>query len=164
MEIFTEVFGEKDNLRTMEMTLRAIAVFFLALLLIRISGRRSFGLCTPIDNIITISLGAILSRVIVGASPAVPVMIACFTIVILHRLIGWCIIHSKGFRQLIEGNKILVYENGNFISKNMFRALVHEGDVTRALRKSLFTDDFSRIDKAYMERNGEITFILKNKD
>jgi len=51
------------------MAARSVVVFVITLLLLRISGRRSFGLRTPLDNIISIILAAVLSRAIVGASP-----------------------------------------------------------------------------------------------
>src|SRR6202000_2248848 len=105
MEIFIKLFGQGKDLNALQMSDRGIAVFFIALILIRISGRRSFGVRTPLDNIITILLGAILSRAVVGASDFVPVMICCFVIVSLHRLFGWLIARSPDFSRWIEGNK-----------------------------------------------------------
>jgi len=129
--------------------------------LIRISGRRSFGVRTPLDNIITISLGAVLSRAIVGASDFVPVINTCFVVVILHRVIGWLIASSRRVARLVEGEKILLFENGQFLKKNMKKALVGEEDIMQGVRKSALTDDMATIGKVYMERNGEISAIKK---
>lgn len=104
MDIMYTLFGEGKDLNALQMSDRGIAIFFIALILIRISGRRSFGVRTPLDNIITISLGAIMSRAVVGASDFVPVVVCCFVIVLLHRLFGWLIANSKAFGKLIEGN------------------------------------------------------------
>jgi len=49
--ILIEMFGQGKDLNTLQMSCRGIVVFFIALLLIRISGRRSFGMHTPLDNI-----------------------------------------------------------------------------------------------------------------
>src|ERR1700733_6885187 len=57
MHLLIEIFGEGKDLTFLQMTARGIVVFFLALLLIRISGRRSFGMHMPLDNIISIMLG-----------------------------------------------------------------------------------------------------------
>src|SRR6185312_3538587 len=106
MDLILEIFGEGKDLNPLQMSCRGIVVLLIALILIRVSGRRSFGLHTPLDNIITISLGAVLSRAIVGASPFIPVIVACFVIVLIHRLLGWLIVKSPKFGGIVEGNKI----------------------------------------------------------
>jgi uncharacterized membrane protein YcaP (DUF421 family) len=161
MELLIKIFGEGKDLDALQMSSRGIVMFFIALILIRISGRRSFGVRTPLDNIITISLGAVMSRAIVGASAFVPVVVCCFVIVLLHRLFGWLIARSKAFGRLIEGEKIVLFESGGFDEANMKKALVCQEDVMQGVRKSALTEDMSKIDKVYMERNGEISSIKK---
>ena len=161
MEILIKIFGEGKDLNALQMSDRGIVMFFIALILIRISGRRSFGVRSPLDNIITISLGAIMSRAVVGASDFVPVVVCCFVIVLLHRLFGWLIAHSKPFGRLIEGEKILLFEDGVFQKENMKKALVCQEDLMQGVRKSALTEDMTKIAKVYMERNGEISSIKK---
>jgi uncharacterized membrane protein YcaP (DUF421 family) len=161
MELFLKIFGEDKNIDTLQMCCRSIVVFLIALILIRISGRRSFGVRTPLDNIILILLGATLSRTIVGASPFVPVVVACFVIVLLHRFLGWMISRSKKFSKTMEGNKILLFDNNQFIDENLKRALLCREDIMQGVRKSALTDDLGEIDKIYIERNGEISAIKK---
>jgi uncharacterized membrane protein YcaP (DUF421 family) len=162
MELIKVIFGEGKDLNTLQMCCRGIIVFMIALLLIRISGRRSFGIRTPLDNIITISLGAILSRAVVGASAFVPVITCCFIIAILHRMFGWLIVHNKAFGRFIEGDKILLFKDGKFIKKSLERGLVSEDDIMQGIRKSALTEDLGKIEKVFMERNGEISSVKKN--
>jgi len=161
MEIMTTLFGEGKDLNALQMSDRGIIMFFIALALIRISGRRSFGVRSPLDNIITISLGAVMSRAIVGASAFVPVVVCCFVIVLLHRLFGWLIAHSKAFATFIEGDKMVLFEDNAFQNERMKDALVCQEDVMQGIRKSALTEDMSGIEKVYMERNGEISAIRK---
>ena len=161
MHTLVEIFGQGKDLTALQMSCRGVIVFLIALLLIRVSGRRSFGLNMPLDNIITISLGAVLSRAIVGASAFVPVIVACFVIVLLHRFFAWLIVKSPGFSRVVQGEKILLFENGQFIEGNMEKALVCKEDVMQGVRKSALTEDIAKIDKVYIERNGEISAIKK---
>jgi uncharacterized membrane protein YcaP (DUF421 family) len=161
MEAIIKLFGEGKDLNALQMSDRGIGMFFIALILIRISGRRSFGVRSPLDNIITISLGAIMSRAVVGASDFVPVVVCCFVIVLLHRCIGWLIANSKPFGRFIEGEKILLFEDGRFLKENMKKALVCQEDLMQGVRKSALTEDMGKIEKVYMERNGEISSIKK---
>jgi uncharacterized membrane protein YcaP (DUF421 family) len=160
-DILIKFFGEGKDINAQQMCSRAIVIFIIALLLMRISGRRSFGVKTPLDNIIIILLGAVLSRAVVGASPFIPILTACLTLVLIHRLLGWLIAKQTSIGKFIEGNKILLFDNGQFIEKNMKRALVCQEDILQAIRKSALTEDLNRIDKVYMERNGEISSIKK---
>jgi len=161
MQILIDIFGEGKDLTLLQMTARGIVVFFLALLLIRLSGRRSFGMHMPLDNIISIMLGAILSRAVVGASGFLPVIGVSTAVVLLHRVIAWLSAHHKRISRLIEGEKILLFEEGKFLSQNMGRALVCEEDVIQGVRKSAVTEDLEKIGKIYIERNGEITAVKK---
>jgi len=162
METFAKIFGEGKELNAFQMGSRGAVVFLIALVLIRISGRRSFGVRSPLDNIITISLGAVLSRAIVGASDFLPVIVTCFVIVLLHRLFGWLIAHSKKFGRIIEGNKMVLFENGKFNEDNMKRALVCKEDIMQGVRKSALTEDLDKIETVYIERNGDISSIRKD--
>ncbi len=161
MNTLIEIFGEGKNLSALQMTSRGIVVFVIAFVLIRISGRRSFGIRTPLDNIIAITLGATLSRAIVGASSFVPVIITCFAIVLLHRGFGWLISHSERFGRFVEGNKILLFSEGKFNDRNMKKALLCKEDVMQGVRKSALTDDMDKIDRCYIERNGEVSALKK---
>ena|SRR5260221_1465972 len=162
MKTLVEIFGEGKDLNIIQMSCRGIVVFLIALVLIRISGRRSFGIRAPLDNIIVISLGAILSRAIVGASPFWPVVITCFIIVILHRFLGWLISQNERFSEILEGNKILLFSNGHFNRDKIRKALLCEEEIMQGVRKSALTDDLDKIDKIYIERNGEISAVKKS--
>jgi uncharacterized membrane protein YcaP (DUF421 family) len=159
MHTLTQKFGTGKDLSVLQMTDRALLVFIIALVLIRISGRRSFGLHTPIDNIVTIVLGAVLSRAIVGASDFLPVIASSALLVLVHRLFAYLMVHYSTFSKLITGEKMLLFKEGNFIEHNMSRAQVSEEDIMEEVRRSALTEDMSRIEKIYIERNGEITSV-----
>jgi len=161
MDWIIKIFGEGKDLNVLQMTCRGIVVFLIALVLIRISGRRSFGMRTALDNIIVVLLGAILSRAVVGASPFVPNIVACTFIVIIHRLLGHLVSKHPAIAHLIEGRKILLFEDGQFIDNKLDRALASKEDALQGVRRSALTENLDEIEKIYMERNGEISAIRK---
>jgi uncharacterized membrane protein YcaP (DUF421 family) len=57
-------------------------------MLIRYTGMRLFGIKSAFDICVTIILGAVLARAIVGASPFLPTMVASTTLVIMHKIIA----------------------------------------------------------------------------
>jgi uncharacterized membrane protein YcaP (DUF421 family) len=68
MEILATIFGVGSELEPGQMAARAVVMFFVTLVLIRLSGRRSFGQRTAFDACTTVLLGAVLSRGLVGVS------------------------------------------------------------------------------------------------
>jgi uncharacterized membrane protein YcaP (DUF421 family) len=88
-------------------------------------------------------------------------VVCCFVIVLLHRFIGWLIASSKTFGRFIEGEKILLFEDGVFLKENMKKALVCQEDLMQGVRKSALIEDMDTIEKVYMERNGDISAIKK---
>lgn len=163
MEIISDIFGEGKNLSISQMCFRAALIFLITLLLIHVSGRRTFGIKSPFDNIIVILLGAILSRPIVGASEFVPTIAAALTIACTHRFFAWLGLKNKYIGYLIKGRKIVLYENGNINEKNMKKALLSEKDLYSNLRRILNTDSLKNIKSVYMECNGEISFVKKDE-
>ncbi len=162
MNSINEIFGTDRNLNALQMTCRAVVIFLIALVLLRVSGRRSFGLHTPLDNIITIVLGAVLSRAIVGASDFIPVIASCAALVIIHRLFAYGMVHHKAFAKLIAGEKILLFSQGSFIEANLKKAQVCQEDILEELRKKALTENLEQIDKIYIERNGEVNPVKKH--
>lgn len=162
MHILENIWGVGTSLNSIQMGVRGITVFLSALILIRISGRRSFGIGSPSDNIIVILLGAVLSRAVVGASPFIPVLSTCLIIVLLHRIISWLKSKHKSFNQIVDGKKILVFKEGEFLQPNMDKALICKEDILQGIRKSALTDDLNLIKYVYIEYTGEITVVKKS--
>src|SRR4051812_14540803 len=119
MNTLISMFGEGKDLNTLQMTCRGIVIFFLAWGLIRVSGRRSFGMRTPFDNIIVILLGAILSRAVAGASPFIPTIVASTAIVLLHRFVAFLAARYDSVSNFLEGKKIPLFKDNKFLKQNM---------------------------------------------
>jgi uncharacterized membrane protein YcaP (DUF421 family) len=156
-------FGEGKDLEWWQMLDRAIVIFLLAIFLLRLSGRRSFGMKSPLDNTIVILLGATLSRALVGVSPFIPTVVACLGLVLLHRAFAWISLRSHTFGRLIKGKAIPVYKDGKFDQDNMRRSLISESDIREGLRKSLNTENLDRVDTILLERGGSLSIIEKEE-
>jgi uncharacterized membrane protein YcaP (DUF421 family) len=157
----TELFGEEHDLTPGQMSLRAIAIFIITLILLRISGSRSFGIKTPFDNVIYILLGAILSRAVSGASPFFATLAAALSIVLIHRLFAWIGLYSASFGRLAKGSSKILYKDGKLNTHFMKQCDVSEKDLNEAVRLNGI-DSLDKVKEAYMERNGQISIIPKD--
>jgi len=163
MELIEKIFGVGSDLTVYQMSARAVAVFFVALILLRVAGGRTFGRKSAFDEVIVIILGAVIGRGIVGASPFIPVIAASAAIVILHRLLGWIAIGNHTVGRLIKGEKLLLYSNGASNARNMQRAMISTRDLMESVRIMTNQDTLEDIDEIYIERTGEISVIKKSK-
>jgi uncharacterized membrane protein YcaP (DUF421 family) len=161
MQWIVEIFGTGKDLTVGQMSARTVVVFIIALILIRISGRRSFGLHTPLDNIITIILGAVMSRAIVGASDFLPVIASSAVLVFIHRFLAYFMVHHPGISRLISGEKMALFEKGEFVEHNLDRAQISREDILQEVRKNALTENLDSIGKIYIERNGEVNCVRK---
>lgn len=162
-EFFYQAFGEGKDLEWYQMVDRGVVIFLIAIVLIRLSGRRSFGKGSALDNTIVILLGSTLSRALVGVSPFIPTVVACLALVLLHRVFAWITVHGHGFGRWVKGERIILYENGRFNEKNMKRGLISERDIMEGVRLKALTDDLDKIEAIWLERNGEVSAIRKKE-
>ncbi|MEM5326124.1 YetF domain-containing protein [Paraburkholderia sp. JHI2823] len=161
MNMVITIFGQGRDLDPLQMIARTVAVFFVALLLIRISGRRSFGQRSPFDYVVAILLGATLSRAIVGASPAVATLAASLVMVLLHRALGWLCVRSRALESWVVGVERELYRDGVFNREQMSAALTTESDIMEAARLELNAPDLDGVRSAILERNGQVSLVRK---
>lgn len=154
--IVDRLFGSGPDLDALQMTARAVCVFVLALVMMRVAGRRSLGQTRPFDACITVLLGAVLSRAVVGASPFWPTMCAGLALVLVHRLMGMASVRSPRFETLISGESRELVHDGERDPDEMRKALVTHRDLDEAIRKRT-GDERVRVRRAVLERDGALT-------
>ena len=161
MELIKNLLGiEVGKLQTFQMVDRAIVIFFVAILLVRISGIRTLGKQNAFDNLTALMLGAIMGRAVVAAEqPFFGSILATLVIMLLHRLLSWITFYSKKTGLLFKGRDLLLIKDGKRIQKNLERTNITEADILEALRKDVNTSSLDKIREVILERSGEISFI-----
>jgi len=146
----------------MDIVLRATLAYFFILLLMRVVGRRELSTLEPFDLIMLVVVGDLIQQgVTQNDFSVVGLMIAGGTIAVLQMGVSWI-----GFRSptkvgvVIEGEPMVLVEDGKWIEKNLRRERLTEDEVLSDARR----DSISRLDQiewAILETGGEITFIKK---
>src|SRR5665647_1004951 len=161
MNWFYQLIGEGSDQNPYQTVIRAFIIFIIALVFIRLSGRRTFGMFSPFDNVICVLLGAILSRAVVGASPFFSTIVATLVVVLLHRLFAWIALYNDVFGSLIKGNAKVIYKDGKIIRNNMQRFDITDKDLLEGIRLQGNVESLDEINSAYIERDGRISVIKK---
>lgn len=157
--ILHEIFGEGRDLTAFQTAARAIAMFFIALILIRLSGMRSLGAKSAFDIIVVIMLGALLSRAVVGVSPFVPTLAAAISLCITHRILAMLSTRYHFLSDFLKGKETLLYKDGTLFKENMRKADITNGDLEEGIRLAGNVSSLSKVKEVRMERSGEISVV-----
>ncbi|MCW3117291.1 MAG: putative rane protein [Chitinophagaceae bacterium] len=161
MDLINTLIGEGRELSCLQMSVRTIITFFVALAMLRIAGVRTFGKKTALDNVIIIMLGAVLSRAITGASPFIPTFCAALVMVLLHRLLAMMSYYNETIGKIVKGDKVMLYSKGEELKNNMKKVQISHKEILEEVRLQANQQDLDGIEEIFIERTGEISIIKK---
>jgi uncharacterized membrane protein YcaP (DUF421 family) len=155
------LFGIKDHLTLAQECARAVLIFAYGLVMLRLSGRRTFARWSALDLIISIVVGSALARAMTGSAPLAGTLAAVAVLVILHIAFSFAVARSEWFSDLIEGNAVFLGRNGQLDHGKRRRHFISTEDLAEALRRQ----GVERIEDTkaiYLEANGRIS-VIKNE-
>lgn len=152
---------EPRNLTFLQISLRGLFVFVVALAIIRLGHKRSLARKTAFDALLLVILASVLSRAINGSASFFPTLGGSLVIVLFHRLIGFGAYRWHWVGCLVKGMPEIIVENGERRRGAMFRNHISGHDLEEDMRLSAHTEDLSNIRVARVERSGDISFIKK---
>ncbi len=152
---------ENEDITIAQMSLRAFVVFVLAIIMIRIGNKRFMGKSAALDVLLGIVFGSMVSRAITGNAPFTPTLIASFVLVLLHWLSSAIAFRSQWFGTLVKGHDSALVRDGEIQWDAMKKTHVTEHDLQESLRTNGHPPDVSKVAEARLERNGDISVIMK---
>ena len=153
-----------SKLNIWQMGLRAVIVYLAALLMVRMVGERRFiGKFAAFDVILTVIFGSTLSRAINGTSAFFETIFAGFVLVAMHWIISAISFHDLKWENWLKGRSRTLIKDGQLCQKTMQTCHITKDDLLSTLRLKCQIDRLEAIDRANLERNGDISFSLKAK-
>lgn len=163
MDFLNSVWGIKENISPLEISARAIVMFFITLVMIRVSGMRSINKSNPFEAVIAILIGGILSRGVVGATPFLSTVISSVAILIVQKLLSRLSFYSRWVDKMSKGDQTLLYKDGRFIEENMKKSDITTMEIYEDLRLKCHLKSLESVEEIFMEKKGEVSFIIKDK-
>ena len=146
----------------MDIVLRAIVVFAFLYVLMRVIGRRELSTLEPFDLILLVILGDAVQQGLTQDDYSLTgALLAVGTIAILQLGTSFLNFHFPRLRPILNGEPIVVVQDGKPIDRNLQRERVTVEDLLSAARRQ----NIAKLDDvawAVMETSGEITFIKKS--
>ncbi|MCA1565307.1 MAG: DUF421 domain-containing protein [Acidobacteria bacterium] len=155
---------ENKDINVGQMSLRAVVVFMLAIAMIRIGNKRFMGKNAALDVLLGIVFGSMVSRAITGNAPFLPTLVASLVLVLLHWLLSAIAYRSQWFGALVKGHDSALVRDGEIRWKAMKDAHLTQHDLDESIRNSGAQPDVSKVASAHLERNGDISVIMRKSD
>jgi uncharacterized membrane protein YcaP (DUF421 family) len=145
----------------MDIALRGIALFFFVYLLTRVIGRRELSSLQPFDLILLIVLGDAIQQGLTQDDYSVTgAMIAVGTMAALQVLTSYLSFRFPRARRVLDGEPIVVVQDGRVIEKNLRRERLTVEEVAEEARGQQIAS-LEDVQWAVFEPSGTISFIPK---
>ncbi len=165
LQFLQQIFGTDaadDSITLSQIAARAIVVYVIGLVVVRVGKSRIISRTTALDVIVGFILGSLLSRGITGHASISGTTVASVAIVAAHWLFTLLACQSHFFGTVIKGTSALVVKDGQPIPKTMRHSHISTHDLLEQLRLN-GVDDLQEVREAYKERNGEISVIKRRE-
>ena len=148
----------------MDIALRSIFLFFFVYLLMRIVGRRELSSLEPFDLILLVVLGDSVQQAVTQDDYSVTgAFIVISTIALLQVFLSYLNFRVPRLRPLLNGEPIVVVQDGKVIERNARRERLTLDDIAGAARLQQIAS-LEDVQWAVLETSGELTFIEKQKN
>ena len=141
--------------------IRSVIVYIGVILAVRLMGKRQIGELQPSELVVTFLLSEIASIPIEDSEyPLLQCFAAVALLVCLEMLFSVISLKSRIFRTALQGNSVLIINDGKILYENIKSIRYSIEDLIEALRlKDVF--NIEEVQYAYIETNGSISIQLK---
>src|SRR6476469_10791655 len=146
----------------MDLVLRTAAVFVFLLVLTRVIGRRELSALQPFDLILRIILGDAVQQGLTQDDYSLTgAFLAIGTIAVLQVLVSWIGYRFPRTRTVLEGQPIIIVQDGEVIEDNIKRERLDPDEIAEAARLQGIAH-LSDVKWAVLETSGDISFIKRS--
>lgn len=153
-----DLFGVTRQVQWWQELPRAFVIFVYGLLLLRLSGRRTFARWSALDIIVSIITGSALGRAMTGSAPLGGTMLAVLLLTALHWILARASSRSHRLARILEGKPVVIGEAGALLEPMMLRYNISETDAHEALRMHGVMDA-AQTRRITLEPSGTISVI-----
>ena len=148
----------------MDVVLRAVVIYVVVFAFTRALGRRELSTLQPFDLILLIVIGDLIQSGVTQNDLSVTgVLLVLCTIGIMQVLTSYAGFRFRRLRPVLQGEPIVLVENGRLVNRNMRRERLTLDDLAEKARLSEI-GSISEIRWAVLETNGDISFSKQPSD
>lgn len=147
----------------MNPVLRAAVIYFSLLIVIRLSGKRTFAQLTPFDFVLLLIIAEATQQGLIGNDFSMTqAILLIVTLVTIDIMMSFLKQYFPRLEMLIDGLPLVIVDNGRPRKDVMNKERVNVDDVLTAARESHGLERLDQIKYAVLERSGGISIIPKD--
>jgi uncharacterized membrane protein YcaP (DUF421 family) len=150
------------DLHWWQIGLRSLVIYLGLLVGVRLAKQRFMGEASAFDLIVVIILGAVAARGITGQIALVEVLAAIAVLLGLHWLLSWLCVRWPALDPWLKGrsHRIVGIDGRDRVA--MRRHHLTDSDLHDAFRRQ-GCRDISEVECAFLERDGEVSVIVRRR-
>ena len=141
--------------------LRALAVYALMLVVIRLLGKRTVGNFTAFDLLVALMLGEVVDEIIYGDVNFAQGAVAILVIAAAKYATSWITYGSQKAANILEGKPTPLVRDGELLHDGMRSEIMTEADTMASLRLQGISD-VREVKIAILEVDGEVSVIKQD--
>ena len=153
--------AKAETITASQVCWRTVSVFLLALLLLRISGRRTFASNSALDMVVKFMTGALLSQAILASVPYWLGIAGATTLILLHRAVAYLTYFFPAVGRLLRGSPSVIADGTAVQHAELRYASFTEADMMAAVRASANLNDLGQVQTVRLEHDGQVSVVKK---
>lgn len=148
----------------MDSVLRAVAVYGVLLLLLRLMGKRSLGQVTTFDFVIILIIGETTQQAILGEDFSIThASLVIASLLVLDRGSDYLSWRFPRFRRITDSVPLVLVEDGRLLEDVLAKEHLSREDVLAAARETQGLERLDQIRWAVLETSGGISVVPKDQ-
>ncbi|WP_078393118.1 DUF421 domain-containing protein [Shouchella patagoniensis] len=141
---------------------RTVIMFFAVLLFFRLTGKKDLGEVSVLDVIVTLMIAEL--AVVLIDDPELPLyrgLAPIALLILLQRIFSYIQVKSQKFRDLVDGEPVILIRNGELLQENIRKQNYNIDDIMLQLRDKTIAD-IQEVDWALLEPSGTLSIFTKS--
>jgi uncharacterized membrane protein YcaP (DUF421 family) len=129
------------------------------LVLLRLTGKRTFSDMSPFDIVVLVIVGGALRSAMIGSDSSLPgPLLAVATILVLDKLLAHVAARSERLNRILEGTPLLLVTGGKLIAEALRKAGIARAGFDRELRLHGIRS-LHEVQEMRLEPNGKVSVL-----
>ena len=144
----------------MDTVLRAVGVYLILLILLRVAGKRTLSQVTTFDFVLILIIAETTQQALLGEDYSLTNMtIIASTLVLLSLVFAYVDFYLPNVSKWVDGAPLIVVRDGEILKDRVRKELVTEEDILESARMKHGIERLDQIKFAVLEKSGDISII-----